>query len=772
MPDLINKWNPKFELYFSDQNNRPVLVQISKKNYDGDVFNLVGTGNPIEITWDSDDDIYSPIRGSRCKLNLLITDFSEFDDFYKTDEREYRLDVYYYNSAGDVYEDLEIKPDLVKINYDAQFGKSLFWESYWSGFIVVDRWQEAMTTTPYEVTLEAIDGLGTLEGFDAPSPFKNNFFETATEFLDPTKTLFYYLLEILKKTGHRFDLKIANDIRKFDSSTDTISNKFDFSEQSTIFHDITINDIPLYNENLDFRNCKEVLEFILRLTNSRIFQSYGCWYIISNSNLIDNRIDQQTVCPSGADTLIDDNASITFGEEQDIVLAITPPDLLINGITTANTDGLFHFYVSNLGSDLVSGTWTLPDGSTQTDNRIIPKISFTPLLSYNNQTISFTGVNSLGSDTDTKTLTIGTPPTPVPGAIGGTFTLLALTSNTRFVQVYPVKQQIQYTASQVGDAFSFDFILKPFSIYGNYEFTSLDQLTAVCKSSKGEFSDEVHTTTKVLSGSNIIVTVSGTIPLFPQTNYLHLGGSPIEEQFTTTVNITNNTSNTTIDKTQLVFTGLRNTSFAGNVTLTATGTREFATANDVSGLISGSYSPVDGIIVSDSFFGASLLFQNIDPDYEYTDYVIGVDGRIGSEDQTVTLVLTGGPSGGTVQSTTAIFNPAGPFNVDENAGSLKINITHNGRVTISQNSNWLQLVQLSPTSFSKYGSGLDTITFSASESTTNNFNIAWGSNRGSTSRTATIFAEDDQGNVLDSIVITQDFLTTEGYDAPLVYFTR
>ena len=57
----------KFELYFSDQNNRPVLVQILKKNYDGDVFNLIGTDNPVEVIWDSDDDIYSPIRGSRCK---------------------------------------------------------------------------------------------------------------------------------------------------------------------------------------------------------------------------------------------------------------------------------------------------------------------------------------------------------------------------------------------------------------------------------------------------------------------------------------------------------------------------------------------------------------------------------------------------------------------------------------------------------------------------------------------------------------------------------
>jgi hypothetical protein len=772
MLKFLNTWNPKFELYFSDQNNRPVLVQILKKNYDGDVFNLVGTDNPVEVIWDSDDDIYSPIRGSRCKLNLLITDFSEFDDFYKTDEREYRVDIYYYNSAGDVYEELELRPDLVKINYDAEFGKALFWEPYWSGFIVVDRWQEAMTTTPYEVTLEAIDGLGTIEGFDAPSPFKNNFFETATEFLDPTKTLFYYVSEILKKTGHRFDLKIANDIRKFDSSTDTISDKFSLTEQSTIFHDITINDIPLYNQNLDFRNCKEVLEFILRLTNSRIFQSYGCWYIISNSNLIDNTIDQQTVCPSGADSLIDDNASITFGEEQDIVLPVYAPDLLINGRTTANTDGLFHFFVSNLGSDLVSGTWTLPDGSTQTDNRRVPKISFTPLLSYNNQTISFTGINSTGSDTDTKTLTIGTPPTPQPGAIGGVFTLLVLKSNTSNIIVFPVKQQIQYTASQVGDPFSFDILLRPFTFYADYTFTSLDQVSAVCRFTKGEFSTEVHTTTKAFLGSDIKITVSGTIPTFPQTNYLHLGGSPNEKQFTTTVNITNNTSNTTIDKTQLVFSGLKNSSFAGNVKLTATGTREFARASDVSGLISGNYSPPDGIIVSDSFFSSSLLLQNINPDYEYKDYTIGVDGRIGSEDQTVTLVLSGGPGGSTVQASSAQFFPGGPAKVDANAGSLRIRVIHSGRVTISQSSDWLQLNQSSPTSFTSYGF-LKTFTFTASGATSNDFNATWKANKNRPAgRGATIFAKDDQGNVLDSLIITQEFSSTDDYNSPLTYLYR
>ena len=35
---------------------------------------------------------------------------------------------------------------------------------------------------------------------------------------------------------------------------------------------------------VDPKNCKEVLEQMLKFTNSRIFQSYGRWYIINNSS--------------------------------------------------------------------------------------------------------------------------------------------------------------------------------------------------------------------------------------------------------------------------------------------------------------------------------------------------------------------------------------------------------------------------------------------------------------------------------------------------------
>lgn len=769
------QWNPKFQLYFTDQNKRPVLMQISKKNYLGEVFDLVGTENPVEIIWETNDDIYSPIRGSRCILNFYITDFSVFDDFYKTDEREYKVDVLYYNSSGDNYEDTEFHWDKIQSLYNANFGAAVFWEPYWSGFVVVDRWQEAVTTTPYPVTLEAIDGLGTLQGFKAPSPYKENFFETGNDYIDPNKSLFYYLKEILKKTGQTFDIYIANDIRKFDGATDTISAKFDFTEQSTIFHDIVVSDIPLYDSNLNLRNCKEVLEIILRLTNSRIFQSYGKWYIVSNSNLIDNRIDQQTVCPSGADIFIDLNENLNFGEEEQPTAPTVAPDIRIGGHTAADLDGQWYFYVMNLGGDVTSATWTKPDGTTVVDNRRIPKIAFPVESAHDGQTISISVSNAAGSDSASETLTIGTY-TADPFSIGGTFAIQVIDNDLKSSNVTPSKHQMLYTAAEVGEPFSFDFIVNAQQFPNVLRWLATTGLNAVTRSTNSLSGTVVHTTTKTYDDTGdysfnpiITVNVSGTIPSFPQTNYLFLDGAPNELLFTTTVNITNNTTNTTINKTQLTFTGVKGTSFADNVTLTATGDLEFSSADNVSGLIVGTYSPPDDIEIVDDHFASSLLLQNIIPDYVYNEYKIGVRGKIGSEDQTITLVLTGAPDGSSTQTNAAVLSPTGSITIDSNSGSFKIDCTHNGRINIVSSDDWLKINQQSAYSFSNYG--LNTgITLTSSSEVTNSVFLVFDSNRENFTRTADVYAEDDDGNVLDQITVSQPPLPFDNYNNDFNYF--
>ena len=77
----------KFELFFQDLEDRRFKLEFHKKNYSGTVSALVGGGNPVEIEWSGDDDIYSPIRGSRCKINLMVTNTTSYDAFHESDER-------------------------------------------------------------------------------------------------------------------------------------------------------------------------------------------------------------------------------------------------------------------------------------------------------------------------------------------------------------------------------------------------------------------------------------------------------------------------------------------------------------------------------------------------------------------------------------------------------------------------------------------------------------------------------------------------------------
>ena len=93
----------KFRLEFTDDNLKDKKVEILKDGYTGSVLALVGTENPVEISWDQDDDFYNPIIGSTCTLNLYVTDSTNYDDFYTSDEREYKVKVSY-KDASDVYQ--------------------------------------------------------------------------------------------------------------------------------------------------------------------------------------------------------------------------------------------------------------------------------------------------------------------------------------------------------------------------------------------------------------------------------------------------------------------------------------------------------------------------------------------------------------------------------------------------------------------------------------------------------------------------------------------
>ena len=83
----------KYRLEFSDVLGFGKKVEIFKKDYVGDVLPMVGGANPVTISWQSSNDFYKPIIGSKCQLSLFVTDAVSYDDFYKFDEREYKVVV-------------------------------------------------------------------------------------------------------------------------------------------------------------------------------------------------------------------------------------------------------------------------------------------------------------------------------------------------------------------------------------------------------------------------------------------------------------------------------------------------------------------------------------------------------------------------------------------------------------------------------------------------------------------------------------------------------
>lgn len=239
----------KYRLEFSDVLGNGKKIEILKDNYSGAVLPLVGTADPVSIKWEGDDDFYSPIIGSTCTLNLFVTNDVQYDNFYAFDEEEFQVKIYYKDASN---------------NY----------QLYWAGFIVTDSYKQALMSPPYQISVQANDGLGLLEtkfvGID-----NNDVFDiTHTN----TTTLAQNLItNCISKTNLGLNVYFSTGVRVGNQLTAYVENTTLFGFGSA-----------KYQENLKVHNCKEYLTNVLRTLNCRIFQALGNWYIVSNSDYMDN----------------------------------------------------------------------------------------------------------------------------------------------------------------------------------------------------------------------------------------------------------------------------------------------------------------------------------------------------------------------------------------------------------------------------------------------------------------------------------------------------
>lgn len=306
----------KYRLIFSDLLGNGKKVEILQDGYSGEVLPMIGTGDPVQIEWEGDDDFYQPIIGSSCTINLLVTDDVSYDDFFKGDEEEYRVQVYYDRGTTDSFQDRveayqtnagyfespdcvsdvlnqnnTISTDFTKrvlndggtIDNETCIGKSITdsktydWQTLWEGFLYLDNYSEALATTPYEISITALDGLGLLD-VENTRALNNNVNPILTY---ANEGEWYFVSEMLQKFNQ--DETATNERQLYwgvleQYGTESLGFRTPARPWS-VYSNI--------DSDYNFLNEKDVLENILRKSNSRIFHAFGDWYVVPNSIYLD-----------------------------------------------------------------------------------------------------------------------------------------------------------------------------------------------------------------------------------------------------------------------------------------------------------------------------------------------------------------------------------------------------------------------------------------------------------------------------------------------------
>lgn len=310
----------KFRLDFADVKGTAKRVEILQDGYTGDVKELVGTGEPVVIKWEGDDDFYQPIIGSTCTLNLFQTDTTDYDDFFNAPEKEYKVVISTGLTLFDDYKErvqqdggfVEAKSCIdntftptISTSIALEYQKrvlsdggavealdcisniltvetSYTYATYWVGWLITDQYSEVMAPNPQRLTLKAIDGLGSLDSY------------VPTVDTDTT-TIIERLAEGVNNIGLELDLYVNNDIKQvfthgyFNDVYYPIEQYENFNGTGTYLPREGMKYEILDKEN-NLYNYKEFIEIILSNINARIFQSNGKWCIVNNSTYSEQRV--------------------------------------------------------------------------------------------------------------------------------------------------------------------------------------------------------------------------------------------------------------------------------------------------------------------------------------------------------------------------------------------------------------------------------------------------------------------------------------------------
>lgn len=128
-------YNTKYQIFFRSVNNELFTIQIKENNYNGSVTELTGGVSPFLINYDSESEfLYNPLRFAGATLKVVGSDYLQ--SLFSTNYQQYKVNL------------------LDKSN-----------KIIWTGYITPELYSQEYSGFNFELEIECISALSTLEYF-------------------------------------------------------------------------------------------------------------------------------------------------------------------------------------------------------------------------------------------------------------------------------------------------------------------------------------------------------------------------------------------------------------------------------------------------------------------------------------------------------------------------------------------------------------------------------------------------------------------------------
>ena len=195
---------------FKSLRNDAFEVHILKENHvGGSPIELVGGGDPLTISFDNEDFLYTPCRQSSCKIKVVGSDYLQ--DLYSNNYHEWKVNIYR--------------------------NKTLIW----TGFINPETYTQDFTNTTIELQLEAKSALSVLENIEYKSDKRTWI------------TIWDYLKKIIKTSKADYNHIIIPGTYQRD--------------EANIFENLQFSEANFYDEEGEAMMVLETLEELCKFLN-------------------------------------------------------------------------------------------------------------------------------------------------------------------------------------------------------------------------------------------------------------------------------------------------------------------------------------------------------------------------------------------------------------------------------------------------------------------------------------------------------------------------